>query len=239
MVAVEDLGREQEVQTGGPVDDVLGLYVGDDVEFLAVLEDAVGALLGVQSPVVLLEVVGEVFEEMPISLPITNILPEVLDHLLAAIHGQEVVEPPEQNILRLELKHNISILLLLLQNNQLRHTPQVDVSEDVYSDDLPDKPEHNMLLLLTNILWVHVHHHTANRLCGRDGEVEVLGLLPHVQWGFHVDGDLGDGAGGGDVHELAGLWEGEYQRMMPSVTALKMLLGSMGRRLCSVGSFLN
>ena len=48
-----------------------------------------------------------------------------------------------------------------------------------------------------------VDHDAADGLGGRDGQVQVLGLLEDVQRVRLVDGDLGHGAGHCHVDELA------------------------------------
>ena len=159
---VEHLSGEQGVETGTSVNNILCFDVRINSELFAVLHQSFSFLNRCQSPVVLLEVVADMFEDMPIGHSVGHILPKILNLPLLTIQGHVVVQPPNQNLLWLQFVDNTFVFVLGFEQNHLWYAANVDVTEDVDSNDLPDEPKDKMLLFLSDELRLDVNNHTAN-----------------------------------------------------------------------------
>jgi hypothetical protein len=163
-MGIEHLSRKQCIEAGVAVYDVLSRDIRIDLKLFAVLQQPLGFLNRGQSPILFLEFFRNVLKDMTIGNTISNIHANIFDGPFLTISCHMVVEPPNKNFFRLELIHNAFFLIFGLEHHHFRHTADVDMSEDVDSDDLPDETENNMLFLLANQLRGHVNNHTPDRL---------------------------------------------------------------------------
>jgi hypothetical protein len=146
-----------------------------------------------------------VLKDVAIGNTISNITANVFDGSFFAIGCHVVVEPSNKNFLRLKLIHNAFFLIFGLKHYHFGHTANINVPENIDSDDLPDETEDDMLLLLSDQRRVYINDHTSDRLGRGDSQVKIFILLEQIERCLEVDSQFRYSAWGGIVYEFTEL----------------------------------